>query len=56
MAKVGCHPTLVTNESNKGSWVAQLVERPTLDFSSGRDPRVVGWSPELVSTLSVELA
>ena len=25
----------------RDSWVAQSVERPTLDFSSGHDPRVV---------------
>ena len=34
--------------------MAQLVERPTLDFSSGHDPRVVGSSPTLDSTLSME--
>ena len=28
-----------------GTWVVQLVECPTLDFSSGHDPRVVGSSP-----------
>ena len=29
----------------RGTWVAQSVERRTLDFSSGRDPRAVGFSP-----------
>ena len=37
-----------------GTWVPQLVERPTLDFGSGRDPRVVGLGPVLGSVLSVE--
>ena len=39
-----------------GAWVAQLFECPTLDFSSGHDPRVVGSSPVLGSALSVESA
>ena len=34
-----------------GTWVAWLVEHPILDFDSGRDPRVVGSSPTLVSVL-----
>ena len=33
-----------------------IVELPALDFSSGRDPRVVGSSPTLSSLLSVEPA
>ena len=33
-----------------------MVERPTLDFGSGHDPRVVGPSPTLGSTLSIESA
>ena len=37
-----------------GAWVAHLVERPTLDFSSGHDLRVVGSSPALVSPLTVQ--
>ena len=32
-----------------GAWVAQSVERLTLDFSSGHDLRVVGSSPALGS-------
>lgn len=32
-----------------GSWVVQLVRRPTLGFSSGRDLRVLGLSPETES-------
>ena len=38
----------------RDSWVAQLFEYLTLDFSSGHDPRVVGWSPASNSVLSVE--
>ena len=34
--------------------MAQSVENPTLDFSSGHDPRVVGWSPASGSVLSLE--
>ena len=37
-----------------GGWVAHSVECLTLDFSTGHNPRVVGLSPELGSTLSVE--
>ena len=33
--------------------MAQLVEHPTLDFSSGHDPRIVGSSPVSGSTLDV---
>ena len=40
----------------RGVWVAQSVEHPTLDFSSGRDSRIVGSSPALSSTLTVEPA
>ena len=30
----------------QGAWVGQLVERLTLDFSSGHDPRAVTfWAP-----------
>ena len=39
-----------------GVWVAQLVKRPTTDFSSGHDPRVMGPSATLDSVLSVEPA
>ena len=39
-----------------GTWVAQWVERPTLDFDSGHDPRVMGSSPLLGSALSVDPA
>ena len=38
------------------AWVAQLVEHPTLDFSSGHDLRVVGSSPESGSMLSRKAA
>ena len=36
--------------------MAQSVERPTLDFSSGHDPGVVGSSPMSGSALSTEAA
>ena len=39
-----------------GSWVAQLVEHPTLDFGLGHDPMVMGSNPLLGSVLSVEPA
>ena len=41
-------------KKNRGTWVVQLVERLTLDFGSGHDPRVTGLSPNLGSVLSVE--
>ena len=37
-----------------GSWMAQLVEHPTLDFSSGHDIRVMGLSPTSASQLSMK--
>ena len=37
-----------------GAGVAQLVERPTLDLSSGLDFRVVSLSPALGSMLGVK--
>jgi len=40
----------------KGCWVAQLVECPSLDFSSGHDLRVMGSSPKSGSMLSRESA
>ena len=53
------HPTLDTlnlgcllNIQAEGHPVAQSGERPTLDFCSGHDPRVVGSSPVSGSTLS----
>ena len=39
-----------------GTWVAQSVEHPTLDFSWGHDPRVIRLSPTSGSVLSVEPA
>lgn len=39
-----------------GAWVAPLVEHPILGFTSGDDPRDVGFSPMLGSTLSMEPA
>ena len=38
------------------AWVAQLVEGPALDFSSGHDLRVTGLGPESASALSLEPA
>ena len=38
------------------TWVAQLVEGPTLIFGSGHDLTVVGLSPAWGSTLRVEPA
>ena len=40
----------------RGTWVAQWVKLPTLDFSSGHDLRVVRLSPMLGSVLSAESA
>jgi len=40
----------------RGAWVAQLVERRTLDFGSGRGLGVVGSGPALGSVLSGESA
>ena len=34
-------------KGSRGAWVAQSVERPTLDFGSGHDLRVVRSSPGL---------
>ena len=39
------------NDTCWGAWVAQSAERPTLDFASGHDPRVVGSSPASGSVL-----
>ena len=40
-----------------GTWVSQLVKRPTLDFSSGQDLRVLGFEPcARLCTNSVEPA
>ena len=38
---------------DRGAWVAQAVKCETLDFSSGHDPRVMGWSTVLGSVPSV---
>ena len=40
----------------EGTWVAQLLRRPTLDFSSGHDLTVVRSSPALGSVLGTEPA
>ena len=41
---------------DRGTWVAQSAEHPTLDFSSGHDPRAMGSSPMSDSALNVEPA
>jgi len=38
------------------TWVAQLVERPALDFGLGGDLRVARWSPALGPVLSGQSA
>ena len=43
-------------EIKRGTWVAQLVEHLTLDFSSGHDFKVMKLSPKSHSTLSMEPA
>ena len=43
-------------QKSRGAWVAQSVERQTLDFGSGHDPRVVGSSPMLGSSLNMDPA
>ena len=40
----------------RGPWVAQLFKCPTLDFSSGRDLRVLRSSPVWGSELGMEAA
>ena len=40
----------------RGAWVTHLVEQGTLDFSSGHDLWVVGWSLASGSELSIESA
>ena len=37
-----------------GTWVVELVEHPTLDFSSGLNLRVLSSSPMLGSMLGME--
>ena len=46
----------VKDQYDKGTWVAQLVKRLTLEFGSGHDIMVVRSSPELSLVLSVEPA
>ena len=45
---------IVRIAKSRGSWVAQLVKQPTIDFSSGHDLRVMGLSPKSVSPLGRE--
>ena len=44
-------PSLLLKNEYRGAWRAQSVERPTLDFGSGHDPRVMGLSLALGSAL-----
>ena len=37
----------------RGTWVAQSVKRPTLDFSSSHDLRILGLSPAAGSRWSL---
>ena len=43
-------------EPYRGAWMAQSVEHSTLDFSSGYNLGVMGWSPEPDSMLRAESA
>ena len=47
---------IIIKKQTWGAWVAQLVKCLTVDFGSGHDPRVVGWSPVLGSVLGVDPA
>ena len=42
--------------ADRGTWMAQLIEHPTLGFGSGCDLRVLGSSSMLGSVLSEEPA
>ena len=44
--------SLTLERKGKGAWVAQLVKCLTLDFVSGHDLVVCGWSPTSGLTLS----
>jgi len=50
------HCSFLLELALRGAWMAQSVEHPTLDFSSGHDLRVVGLSPVLGSVLGGESA
>ena len=47
---------IIKKKKYGGTWVAQSVERLTLDFGSGHDSRAVRSSPTLGSILSTEPA
>ena len=40
----------------RGTWMAQSIKHPTLDFGSGHDPRDVRSSPMSGSVLGIEPA
>ena len=46
----------IKREGEWGTWVAQLVKCPTLDFGSGNDLRVLGSSPMSGTLLNRESA
>ena len=56
LAHWGHRGQLIKEGRKGGARVAQPVERPTLGFNSGHDPRVVRSSPVWGSALSVEPA
>ena len=43
------NPSYFKGRHSRGTWVAQWVKCPTLDFFSGHDPRVMGLSHALGS-------
>ena len=51
-----CEHMILKSNVMRGTWVVQSVKRPTPDFSSDHDLRVVRWSHESGSMLGVEPA
>ena len=47
---------MASEKHQRGVWEGQLGKRPTLDFGSGRDPRVLGLASSQAHALSVEPA
>ena len=45
---------MIKIEKKGGAWVTESDERPTLDFNSGHDPRVMGSCSTLGSELTVQ--
>ena len=46
----------ISKKDQRGAWLAQSVEHPALDFSSGHEPKIVGSSPALGFVLTLEPA